>query len=214
MKGVRCAQFCRLAAGFAVTGTLLATTTVSAARLLEVSISNEGQRYNLKANIYIAAPPAQVYKVLTDYNHLTRISGAITVSHELKRVDKRSAIVYVETHACVAFFCRTLKQTQEVWQLGPNDIVAQSIPAKSNVSMGSASWHLEADGNGTRLLWRNTVEPKFWIPPLVGTAMMDKALHTEVIASAWGIEKLAREWAHLPPLKHTGPPANENDGQN
>ena len=201
------------AASLTLSGSLLLATNVFAAKLLDVSISNQGQRYDLRADIYIAAPLANVYKVLTDYNHLTRISGAITVSRVVKRVDKHTAIVYVETHACVAFFCRTLKQTQDVWQLGPNDIVAQSIPAKSNVSMGSASWHLEVDGKGTKLLWRNTVEPKFWIPPLVGTAMMDKALNIEVIASAWGIEKLAREWAHLPPLKPTQPPANENERQ-
>ena len=188
-------------AGVTLAGSLLATTNATAALLKKVNISNHGKRYQLSANIYISAPPAQVYKVLTDYNHLTRISGAITVSHVVKRIDKYTAIVYVETHACAAFFCRTLKQTQQVWQLGPYDIVAQSNPDKSNVSMGSASWHLEANGKGTELIWRNTIEPKFWIPPLVGTAMMDQALRSQVTASAWGIEKLAREWAHLPPLK-------------
>jgi hypothetical protein len=180
---------------------LLASAHAAGAQLHDIQVSNQGERYSLSADITIAAPPPQVYKVLTDYNHLTRISGAIVKSRLLKRIDDHTALVYVETRACVMVFCRTLKQTQQVVELDKNDIVAQSLPAESNVTMGAASWHLQADGDGTRMLWRNTVEPTFWIPPLIGTAMMKNALRTQVVASAKGIEKLAREWAHLPPLK-------------
>jgi carbon monoxide dehydrogenase subunit G len=185
---------------------LLLSVTVNAAgaQLHHIEVSNQGDRYHLVADVSIAAPPAQVYKVLTDYNHLTRISGAIMTSRLLQRIDAHTTLVYVETRACVAFFCRTLKQTQQVVELTPQDIVAQSLPDQSNVSMGSASWHLEADGEGTRLRWQNTVEPRFWIPPVIGASMMKQALRTQVVASAKGIEKLAREWAHLPPLKSNG----------
>lgn len=190
----------------------LATSAIGA-DLNDVQVSNDGQRYRLSADIYINAPAAQVYKVLTDYNHLTRISGAIVDSRLIRQIDPHTSLVYVETHACVAFFCRTLKQTQRVVELTPQDIVAQSLSDQSNVSMGTASWHVQAAGDGTKLLWRFTVEPKFWIPPVVGTAMMDKALHNEVSASAWGIEKLAREWAHLPPLKKTSDQDASGDKQ-
>ncbi|MGH8372447.1 MAG: SRPBCC family protein [Gammaproteobacteria bacterium] len=189
------------------------TTSVAAAQLHSIEVSNQGERYHLRADISIAAPPAQVYKVLTDYNHLTRISGAIRVSKLLRQTDAHTALVYVETRACAAIFCRTLKQTQQVVELTPQDIVAQSLPDQSNVSMGSASWHLEADGEGTRLRWENTVEPKFWIPPVIGTAMMKQALRTLVQASAQGVEKLAREWAHLPPLKSTRTQSDQDAGK-
>lgn len=193
---------------------LLASAHAAGAQLHDIQVSNQGERYSLSADITIAAPPAQVYKVLTDYNHLTRISGAIVKSRLLKRVDAHTALVYVETRACVMVFCRSLKQTQQVVELDKNDIVAQSLPAESNVTMGTASWHLQADGDGTRMLWRNTVEPTFWIPPLIGTAMMKNALRTQVIASAKGIEKLAREWAHLPPLKNVTGKHDQSTVQN
>ena len=192
---------------------LLVTVKVAAAQLNDIQVSNVGERYSLSADISIAAPPAQVFRVLTDYNHLTRISGAIVKSRLLKRIDAHTVLVYVETRACVAFFCRTLKQTQQVVELDPDDIVAQSLPEQSNVSMGSASWHLQADGIGTQLRWRNTVEPTFWIPPLIGTSMMKQALRTQVIASAKGIEKLAREWAHLPPLNTTGKQSGQGSSE-
>lgn len=192
---------------------LLVAANANGAQLHDIQVSHDGERYSLSADISIAAPPAQVYRVLTDYNHLTRISGAIVNSRLLKRIDAHTVLVYVETRACVAFFCRTLKQTQQVVELDPDDIVAQSLPQQSNVSMGSASWHLQEDGGGTRLRWRNTVEPTFWIPPLIGTAMMEQALRTQVIASAKGIEKLAREWAHLPPLPVTGKQSGQDSSE-
>ncbi|HET7395404.1 MAG TPA: SRPBCC family protein [Gammaproteobacteria bacterium] len=175
-------------------------TGAAGAELHSIEVTNEGARYRLSTDVSIAAPPAQVYRVLTDYNHLTRISGAIRASKLLEQIDTHTALVYVETRACVAFFCRTLKQTQQVVELTPRDIVAQTLPDQSNVSMGTASWHLEPEGEGTRLRWQDTLEPTFWIPPLIGPAMMKDALREQIRASAQGIEKLAREWAHLPPL--------------
>lgn len=182
---------------------LLLSASAQAAQLHDMRVSNQGERFHLSADVSIAAPPAQVYKVLTDYNHLTRISGAIRVSRLLKRLDEHTALVYVETEVCIGLFCRTLKQTREVTELTPRDLVAQSLPEQSNVRMGSASWHLEAEGKGTRMRWQSTLEPDFWIPPVIGIGLMKDALREQGKASAQGIEKLAREWAHLPPLTAT-----------
>ncbi|MGH8399679.1 MAG: SRPBCC family protein [Gammaproteobacteria bacterium] len=192
---------------------LLLTAGAAGAELHTIQVSNQGDRYHLSTDISIAAPPAQVYKVLTDYNHLTRISGAILVSRLVKQIDAHTALVYVETRACVAFFCRTLRQTQQVVELTPQDIVAQSLPEQSNVRMGAASWHLEAEGEGTRLHWQDTLEPTFWIPPVIGASLMKDALREQVRASAQGIEKLAREWAHLPPL-NAATAQTKQDAQN
>ncbi|HEX5339711.1 MAG TPA: SRPBCC family protein [Gammaproteobacteria bacterium] len=183
-----------------VAACMLVAASAQAAQLHDLQVSNEGTRFHVSADVSIAAPPPDVYKVLSDYNHLTRISGAIQTSRLLKQIDAHTALVYVETRVCVALFCRTLRQTREVTQLTSQDIVAQSLPEQSNVRMGSASWHLQAEGEGTRLHWQSTLEPAFWIPPLLGAALMKDALREQSRSSMRGIEKLAREWAHLPPL--------------
>jgi Polyketide cyclase / dehydrase and lipid transport len=198
----------------AIASLVMLAASAAGAELHSIEVTNQGNHYLLSTDVSIAAPPAQVYKVLTDYNYLTRISGAIRVSKLLKQIDAHTALVYVETRACIALFCRTLKQTQQVVELTPQDIVAQSLPDRSNVRMGAASWHLEPERAGTRLYWRNTLEPTFWIPPVIGASMMKRALRTQVIASAQGIEKLAREWAHLPPLKSTSIHSEQNAGDN
>ncbi|MGH8415239.1 MAG: SRPBCC family protein [Gammaproteobacteria bacterium] len=172
-----------------------------AAQFYSLRVSHDGGQYQVSADVHLAAPPRQVYKVLTDYNHLTRISGAILQSRLLEQVDAHTYIVYIESRACVMFFCQNIQETQQVVELTSQDIVAQVIPQKSNVTSGSSSWHLEPEGDGTRMHWEMTITPDFWIPPLIGPAFVEDEMRTQGQYTAEGVEKLARERAHLPPLK-------------
>jgi hypothetical protein len=174
-----------------------------AAQFHSLKVSRDGDTYHLSADVYLDAPPPQVYRVLTDYNHLTRISGAIRRSRLLHRSDTHTALVYVESRACVLFFCHTIKETQKVVETPPGDLTAEAIPAQSNVQRAESTWHLQAEGAGTRMQWNLTIVPEFWIPPLIGPALVEGELRDEAQYSAGGIEKLARQWAHLPPLSAT-----------
>jgi len=171
----------------------------AAAEFRTLKVSRHGDSYYLSADVYLGAPLPQVYQVLTDYNHLTRISGVIQRSHLLNRIDPHTALVYVESRACVLFFCHTIRETQKVVESPPDGIAAEAIPAQSNVKLADSSWHLQAEGTGTRMQWNFTIVPEFWIPPLIGPALVKSALRTEAQFSARGIEKLARQRAHLPP---------------
>lgn len=180
-----------------------------AAQFQSLKVGRSGKLYSMTAQVYIDAPVPQVYRVLTDYNHLTRISGAIRKSYLVKRVDAHTAVVYTESRACVLFFCHTIQETQQVSENPPTDLHSEAIPEESNVQLATSTWHLESDGQGTLMQWSLSIEPEFWIPPLIGPALLEGELRAEGEYSARGIEKLARQWAHLPPLAASShvPPA-------
>ncbi len=175
-----------------------------AAQFYSLRVSHDAGRYQVSADVYLAAPLPAVYQVLTDYNHLTRITGAIRQSRVVRHVDAHTVIVFVETRACVLFFCHSIRQTQRVTELPPRYIIAKTIAAESNVKSGRASWHLDQDGNGTRMHWQMTLTPDFWVPPLIGPALVEGELRAQGKYTAEGVEKLARERAYLPPLRTTG----------
>lgn len=183
---------------------LLALTLLSgnarAVHFNSLQVRYHDGRYQVSADVYLEAPLPQVYQVLTDFNHLNRIGGVIRQSHLLKQVDAHTYIVFVESHGCVLFFCHSIRQTQRVVELTPRDLIAEAIPGKSDVTMGSSSWHLDPLKSGTRLYWQVSVQPAFWIPPLIGPPLVESALGREGRRMAAGLEKLARERAHLPPL--------------
>lgn len=170
-----------------------------AAQFHSLEVSRDGDVYRMNADVYLDAPLPQVYRVLTDYNHLTRISRVIRRSRLLERPDTHTALVYVESRACVLFFCHTIEETQKVVESPPANLSAVAIPELSNVKHAESGWHLQVEGQGTRMQWKLTIEPEFWIPPLIGPALVKSQLRAEGEFSARGIEKLARERAHLPP---------------
>ncbi len=175
--------------------------SAQAAHFYSLNVSHDGNQYTVSADVHLDAPLPQVYKVLTDYNHLTRINRAILHSRVLKQIDAHTHIVFIESRVCVLFFCNNIQETQQVVELTPQDIVAQVIPQKSNVKMGSSSWHLDPEDGGTRMHWQMTIAPDFWIPPLIGPALVEGEMRAQGQYTAEGVEKLARERAHLPPMK-------------
>ncbi|HSN18967.1 MAG TPA: SRPBCC family protein [Gammaproteobacteria bacterium] len=164
-------------------------------------VSRADDTYQIQALVYLAAPPQAVFAVLTDYDHFTRISGSIVQSHRVRQLDANDALVYTDTRFCALFFCRHVKEMQKVTQTPPGDIVSTVLPEQSdNVKSGSASLHMQAEGEGTLLHWRIRLQPGFWVPPLLGPYLVERSLRTEGHRSADGVEKLARERAHLAPL--------------
>jgi hypothetical protein len=173
----------------------------AAADFYSLTVSRDGNAYSMSADAHLAAPPAAVYAVLTDYEHLTRISSAVVKSRVVQRLDGGDALVYTDSRACALFFCKHITEVQRYSKPDTEDIVAVVVPAQSNLQSGRTVWHMEAEGAGTRLHWEMTAVPAFWVPPFIGPSLVQRGLRGEGQRGVAGVEKLARERAHLPPLE-------------
>jgi len=183
-----------------------------AAEFRTLDVSRQGDDYRVQAVVYIAAPPQAVYAVLTDYEHFTRISASIVESRRVQQLDADDTLVYTDTRFCALFFCRHVKEMQKVTRTPPFDIASTVLPEQSdNVKSGSATLHMQAEGEGTLLHWQIELQPGFWVPPLIGPLLVERSLKTEGHRSAAGVEKLARERAHLPPLENSEDHAASED---
>ena len=178
-----------------------------------LTVSRDGDSYSMSADAHVAAPPAAVYAVLTDYDHLTRISSAVLKSRVVQHLDGGATLVYTDSRACALFFCKHITELQRYTRLGAQDLVAEVVPEQSNLKSGRTVWHLEAEGEGTRLHWEMNAVPDFWVPPFIGPTLVQRGLRTEGRRGVAGVEKLARERAHLPPLEseHSDAPQKTSD---
>lgn len=160
-----------------------------AATLPVVDVTSSRGLYTVRVDARVAAPPAAVWRALTDYGNLSRLSGAIRTSRIVERtVD--GALVDTVTRTChAAVFCRTLRHRQRVVERPPGLIVAVTDPAHSDFSEGTAEWRLTADGAQTLLQYRMTVRPAVFVPPLVGPPLVRRALDRESAALIRGIER-------------------------
>ena len=186
-----------------------------AADFYSLNVTRDGDTYSMSADAHLAAPPAAVYAVLTDYEHLTRISSAVLKSRVVQRLDAGATLVYTDSRACVLFFCKHIVELQKYTKVGDQDILAEVVPEQSNLKAGRAAWHLEAEREGTRLHWQMDAVPGFWVPPFIGPTLVQRGMRTEGRRGVAGVEKLARERAHLPPLEseHTDAEQKSNDNR-
>jgi len=173
----------------------------AAAQFYSLQVSHDSGIYKMAADVHLAAPPDQVYKVLTDYAHLTRLSPSVVKSTLVRRLDAATALVYTDTRICIFIYCRHARELQRIKEVSPEELSAEVVPkAENNIKSGSASLRLEPEQDGTRLHWELEIEPDFWVPPLIGPMLLSGSLRAEGERSAAGIETLARAEAHLPPL--------------
>lgn len=176
----------------------------AAAQFYSLQVSHQGGLYTMVADAHLAAPPDEVYKVLTDYEHLTRISPSMVKSTRMRQLDAVTALVYTDTRICTLLFCRHVRELQRIAETSPLDLNAVVVPqAANNIKSGNATLHLDAEQGGTRMHWELSIEPDFWVPPWIGPLLLSGSLRAESQRSVEGIEKLARELAHLPALDGT-----------
>lgn len=182
---------------------LAAFGTAQAAEFHSLQVSRDEDRYQVKADVYLAAPPEAVYGVLTDYAHFARISPSIVANRVVQPDSGEGALVFTDSRICALFICRHVQETQRFTRTAPLGLTATVLPEQSNLKSGSSSWRLEAEGEGTRMHMELTLEPAFWVPPLIGPALVVGSLKAEGRRAAAGVERLARERAHLPPVTVT-----------
>jgi len=159
-------------------------------RVLDVQ-RNEG-RINVESELYIAAPPAQVFAALSDYDNLASLSSRFLESRS--RIDSDGTMrVYTLIEGCVWFFCRTVERYARLETEPPVSITATAIPESSDFLYGVEHWQLTPEGGGTVVAYTHELEPRFWVPPLIGVWAIRRALAKDAITAAMRIEQLAQK---------------------
>lgn len=162
----------------------------AAARIETLEVGHRRGDFTLRVVMLLEASPAAVKAALTDFEHLPRLSPAIVESRVLS-VAPDGAVVQTKSRACAGWFCRELRKTERV-VVGAHEIVATVLPEQSNLVHGVTRWHLTAVEGRTRVDWDSTMDPAFFVPPLIGPRIVKGALKREGEALAVGLERAAQ----------------------
>ena len=160
----------------------------------DVLIAVQGRVYSAQLTFEVAASVDQVTAVLTDYQHPDRLTPDVT---KREIISQQSGITRVRTeiHSCAILICRDLTLTQDVTVVA-GTIQADTIPEESDFRSGYVLWMVtSSDNGGSHIQFESVVEPKFFIPPLIGRYLIRKRLQQQIFATA---ENLQREAARNP----------------
>jgi ribosome-associated toxin RatA of RatAB toxin-antitoxin module len=138
-----------------------------------VDAAEGNQVYQIASSGTVAAAPAVVWRVLTDYNHFADYLPNLKSARVVSR-DGDSLIVEQLGTARFLFFSRTIRLVVQVHERAPDRIDISLVDGDMKVYR--ASWELSpvAGATGTRVAYNATIVPKFDVPGIIGTNVVRK----------------------------------------
>ena len=187
-------------------------STQLSADVARFDVTEDDGIYSIKASVLINAPAEYVRNVLTDFVHIYRLNPSIVESEVLTSPDARTSRVRTKVLGCVAAYCEEFERVELVTVLPSGDIVAEVIPEASQFKTGVTLWKIRSSGDNTQLVYEANIEPDFFIPPIIGTALVKDRLREEISTSFTRLEQIAsiqfeRDWnpdRNLPELMIAG----------
>jgi hypothetical protein len=170
---------------------MLGTAAAPAGEVLVSQVDHERGLYRIELDMRLDAGKGHVWRLLTDYAHYGQLNDAIRESEVLQRQGPGSHRVRTVTRACVYFFCKTVRQVQDVTEVPGRYISASVLPGQSDFRYGVARVYVWPEGAHTRVRLLAEVEPDFWIPPLIGPWIIGRKLQSEALETMRNVERLA-----------------------
>lgn len=181
---------CRRAIAWLVLG--LGTPAAAAATIEMLETAHDQGRYTVSFEVVLAADRDKVWRIMTDFEQLPRVSKTILESRVLKQGDAHHQRVGLMLQGCILFFCKTLKRVMNIETRPQQEILMIEDPAHSDFRYAVERWGIAAEGNGTRLIYSAELEPNFFIPPLIGPVAVKYFLRREIRTTAVEVEALAQ----------------------
>ena len=170
----------------------LFSLTVNASQLVRLEVDQHANVYSVYVVMELDAAAEKVRAILTDYAHLDRLNASITASEITAAKDDGTVRVLTRFRNCVVFFCMTVQRVEDITEDRQGRILVALVPDASSFRSGQASWEVTSIGPGSRVIHRATLEPDFWLPPWIGTAILKATLRREIQASFENLECLTR----------------------
>ncbi len=168
---------------------LLLSSTLLAGELLDSFVDEKDGHFILNLDMRIDGEFYEVYEILIDFNHLDKVNSTITSSQLLESDDKVHKVQFISS-GCVWIICQEVNQVVMVTELGNGYIMSDTIAELSDMRYGRTLWQLIDEGETTRIKYHSDLVPDFWIPPLIGSSILQNRILEEGIKTINGIEQL------------------------
>lgn len=165
----------------------------AAAELRSIEFDRVDDRYVATADIWLDAPRDSVFEVLSDWDDAQRFSSLIVAARNIAADADGRPGFYIQIRGCLLFFCKTF--VREGWVVREPDTLLSAIadPARSDFEMSEETWRFEADAGGTLIRYEMQMNPKFWVPPVIGPYAIRRKIEKDGVEALERIEQHVRE---------------------
>lgn len=165
---------------------------VKAGEIQQATVDFVHDAYTVAFDGQISAAPSEVYRLVTDHNHLYLLNDDVLESMLLTPPDAPDKKRRVVLHVCILFFCRDMKFVESLEENGKDELIATVVPAESDFRSGRTVWQITAMGAAqSRLQLHSTFRPAFWVPPVIGPWLIRRKMEQELSVMITRLEQYA-----------------------
>lgn len=153
-------------------------------------IRNGQPLFEMTAIGFVRATPEQAWRILTNYDRLPEFVPDLLSIRLLSR-SGNVARIEQKSSAGVLFVSHTIRMVLQVEE-APFATIDVAL-VEGDMKRYDTHWDLEPEGidgaAGTRITFSGVMEPDFFVPPLVGRAMVQTSLKNTLAAVVAEIER-------------------------
>ena len=147
----------------------------------DVRITREADTIRIDAKLRVDVHHHIAWQVLTDYDNLARFVPGLSSS---RIVSEPGAPMLLKQTGRSGFLWLTLP-VEVVVRIEEIPLEAIRFSAVSGtLKSKSGEWRIEAQDDATLLIYRASIVPGFWVPPLIGTAVMAQDVRSKLVGVA------------------------------
>jgi ribosome-associated toxin RatA of RatAB toxin-antitoxin module len=147
----------------------------------EIRIDRNNDAFRIDASLLVEAHHHIAWQVLTDYNNLAafvpglRTSRIVSAPGEPLLLRQTGQSRFLAFTFPVEFVARLMETPLEA-------IRFEAV--NGNLERNSGAWRIEARDDMTRVNYRAEITPGFWVPALIGAAVMGRDVRSKLVAIA------------------------------
>lgn len=155
---------------------------------ITVTVVRDGGVFEIDAQSRIVADREVAWAVLTDYEGYAEFVPGMISSRRLSEQPLR-----IEQHGefGILFLIKHVYSTLDVNEDPPSAVRFHAIGG--NLRRLETQVSIFQDGDTIVLTYRSTIEPGFWVPPLIGTSIVRAGIRRKLISVSNEIERRAAQ---------------------
>ena len=115
----------------------------------------------------------QVYTLLTDYENLYQLNDDLLESVILSESNNGIFRLGFVARTCVLIFCFTKNLATDFEETSKGEFKVIDVAELSDFLFSQGTWYITPLGaRQTRIRFEGVVRPSFWVPPLIGSALI------------------------------------------
>ncbi|MCU0868203.1 MAG: SRPBCC family protein [Burkholderiales bacterium] len=156
---------------------------------IDARVDREGDTWVVRATLQVAVPPAIAWAVLTDYEAMPRFLPDLTESRRIGTTPDGAVRLLQKGVMRFGPFAQAWEAERAV-VLTPETLVTSHL-LRGNMKRLDMSTRLGVRDGATAIDYRADLQPDFWLPPLIGPAMMKRQIVAQFQALAAEMQRRA-----------------------